>query len=254
MAMAGNGLRGAAAGAARALLGPLRMSGAPDPTAAWHLYRLHAPTYELMTAAAAPWRERAADALALEPGDAVIDVGCGSGLNLPYIEARVGPGGRVVGVDLSEHMLARARQRVSRAGWSNVLLVEATAEEAVLPAGVDAVLLCAAHDVMRSPRALANVVGRLRPGGRVVAAGCKWAPWSTPQGAPLNLAMWLANSPFITTFEGFGEPWSLLAELVPELRVECVAGGCGYIARGTVPPRRSRRRAAQRRGGPTEKV
>jgi SAM-dependent methyltransferase len=251
--MAGNGLRGAAADVARALLGPLRLGGAPDPDAASRLYRLHAPTYELITAAASPWRERAADALALEPGDAVIDVGCGSGLNLPHLERLVGPGGRVVGVDLSGHMLARARQRVRRAGWSNVQLVEATAEEAVLPAGVDAVLICAAHDVMRSPRALANVVGRLRPGGRVVAGGCKWAPWRAPQSAPLNLAMWVANAPFVTTFEGFGEPWSHLLELVPDLRIEPVAGGCGYIARGTAPPR-PRRRTAQRRGGPTEKV
>ncbi len=240
-------------GAARALLDPLRLAAPPDPAAAVRLYRLHAPTYELLTAAAAPWRERAVAALDLGAGDSVVDVGCGSGLNFPYLVRRVGPSGSLVGVDLSAAMLDRARRRVERAGWGNVRLVEASAEEAALPDRVDAVLLCAAHDVMRSPTALANVVGCLRAGGRVVAAGCKWAPWRSPRGVPLNLAMWAANAPYVTTFEGFAEPWSHLARLVPDLRVEPVAGGCGYIATGRRPPRR-RGRAAQRWGAPTEKV
>lgn len=245
----GGGLRGAA----RTLLDPLRLAAAPNPAVAARLYRLHAPTYELLTAAAAPWRERAAAALDLHEGDSVLDVGCGSGLNLPHLRRRIGPSGSAFGVDLSAAMLDRARRRIERAGWANVRLVEATAEEAVLPDGVDAVLLCAAHDVMRSPAGLANAVGRLRPGGRVVAAGCKWAPWWSPQGVPLNLAMWAVNAPYVTTFEGFAEPWSHLAALVPDLRVEPVASGCGYIAVGTSPPRR-RGRAGQRRGAPTEKV
>jgi demethylmenaquinone methyltransferase/2-methoxy-6-polyprenyl-1,4-benzoquinol methylase len=196
------------------------------------------------------------EALDLRAGDAVLDVACGTGLNLPYIEKRIGPTGSVVGVDLSPHMLDRARRRVAQAGWENVTLVYAPAEEADFPGAVDAVLLCAAHDVMRSPRALANIAGRLRPGGRLVAAGCKWAPWWS---LPLNLGMWVANRPFVTTFEGFDQPWSHLVDLLPDLRVQDVAAGCGYIARGTAPapaPARQRRRAtAQRRGGaPTEKL
>jgi len=249
-----HGLRAAATGAARALLDPLRLGAVPDPAAARRLYRLQAPTYEWLTAAAAPWRERAADALRLAPGETVVDVGCGSGLNLPHLERRVGPGGRVIGVDLSPHTLAHARRRVGHAGWENVLLVEASAEEAAFPDGADAVLICAAHDVMRSPRALTNVLARLRPGGRVVAAGCKWTPWWTPLGGPLNVAMWMANRPFITTFEGFGAPWSHLGALLPELSVEVVAGGCGYIASGAVPGPPPRRRSGQRRGGPTVKL
>ncbi|HEX3606393.1 MAG TPA: methyltransferase domain-containing protein [Candidatus Dormibacteraeota bacterium] len=250
--MTANGLLRGVAGA---LLDPLGLGADPDPEVARRLYRLHAPTYELLTAAAAPWRDRAAAALGLEPGDRVIDVGCGSGLNLPHLERRVGPGGIICGVDLSPDMLAHARGRAARAGWENLTLVEGTVEEAKLPAGVDAVLICAVHDVMRSPRGLARLAGLLRPGGRLVAAGCRWAPWLSPQGPALNVAMWMANRPFVTTFEGFDRPWSHLDGLLEDLDVEVVAGGCGYIARGTAPaPRRPRRAAAQRRGGPTEKL
>lgn len=72
-------------------------------------------------------RSAAADALALEPGDAVVDLGCGTGANLPHLRERVGPTGTVVGVDLTPRMLAEAEKRVARRGWRNVLLVEGDA-------------------------------------------------------------------------------------------------------------------------------
>src|SRR6476661_4174384 len=45
-------------------------------------------------------RHRAVHALGLRPGDSVIDIGCGTGLNFPLIEEAIGPGGQIVGVDL----------------------------------------------------------------------------------------------------------------------------------------------------------
>ena len=67
-------------------------------------------------------RRRAMEALALQPGDVVIDAGCGTGWCLPMLLEAVGPSGRVIGFDPSEDMLAVAREReaVRRAG--NVLL------------------------------------------------------------------------------------------------------------------------------------
>ena len=72
-------------------------------------------------------RRKAVAAMALWPGDAVLEVGVGSGRNLPYLLDAVGPGGSVVGVDLSAGMLAEARKLVARRGASNVELIEADA-------------------------------------------------------------------------------------------------------------------------------
>jgi ubiquinone/menaquinone biosynthesis C-methylase UbiE len=53
-------------------------------------------------------REHAVDRLSLKHGDCVLEVGCGSGRNFPFLRAAVGPTGRVYGVDISPRMLRRA--------------------------------------------------------------------------------------------------------------------------------------------------
>jgi demethylmenaquinone methyltransferase/2-methoxy-6-polyprenyl-1,4-benzoquinol methylase len=64
-------------------------------------------------------------------GGTVVDVGCGTGLNLPGLQRIVGPTGRIVGIDASASMLDTARRRVRRTGWTNVVLIHATVEELV---------------------------------------------------------------------------------------------------------------------------
>lgn len=86
------------------------------------------------------WRERTAAALDLEPGDTVVEMGMGTGANLPHLRERVGPTGRVIGLDLTRGMLAVARRRVGRAGWENVHLVRADARAPPLGEPVDAIL------------------------------------------------------------------------------------------------------------------
>src|SRR5438093_3878861 len=54
-------------------------------------------------------RRRAVQALCLRPGDSVVDIACGTGLNFPLIEEVIGPDGRIVGVELTDAMLARAQ-------------------------------------------------------------------------------------------------------------------------------------------------
>src|SRR6516165_9718180 len=56
-------------------------------------------------------RLRAVQALNLRPGDSVVDIACGTGLNFPLIQDVIGPDGRIVGVDLTDAMLAQAQDR-----------------------------------------------------------------------------------------------------------------------------------------------
>jgi acyl dehydratase/ubiquinone/menaquinone biosynthesis C-methylase UbiE len=199
----------------------------PAPT----LYRRLAGSYDLTTAWLEPYRHRAISHLRLQPGDVVLDVGCGTGMSFEPIQAAVGPSGRLVGIEPCPEMLAGARARVEAAGWDNVTLLEASAEEATVPGPVDAVLFAFTHDVTRSPKALANMLGQARPGGRLSAAGPKWTAFA-PQ---LNPLVWQVARQYVTSFEGFRRPWAELERVVPDLWVEEAYFGCVYLAWGGLP-------------------
>jgi len=201
---------------------------APAPPAA---YGRDADTYDRRTASYQRYRRDAVDALPLRRGDVVLDVGCGTGLCFEHLLEKVGPTGHVIGVDGAAPMVELAAERVDDHGWENVTLVTAPVEDASIPGTADAALFCATHDVLQSPAALENVVGHLRPGAWVAASGGKWAPrWK----AALNLVSRAVHEPFVTSFDGFERPWSLLAETVDDLRVTEVALGGGYLAVGRV--------------------
>lgn len=111
------------------------------------------------------WRRHAADALDLAPGDTVVDMGCGTGANLPYLRDRIGPSARVVGVDLTRPLLNRAR--VERRGAAS--LVQGDATRPPIRAGEpDAVLASFVLGMFRDPATVVDdwcdLVG---PGGRV---------------------------------------------------------------------------------------
>ncbi|MDQ3944412.1 MAG: methyltransferase domain-containing protein [Actinomycetota bacterium] len=189
----------------------------PDRDAALDLYAGHATAYDEDTDWAGPDRVRAVELLDLQPGEVVFDVGCGTGLCFAQLVEAVGEDGRVVGIEQSLDMLEQADARVAEAGWKNIDLVLGSVEEIELPRQADAALFCFTHDILRVPRAVENVVSHLRPGGRVSAVGPMWAPWWAPA---MNVLIWYCTSPYVTTYEGFREPWSYLAELVPGLEVE----------------------------------
>ncbi|MFB6270643.1 MAG: class I SAM-dependent methyltransferase [Halobacterium sp.] len=112
-------------------------------------------------------RRATADALALSPGDTVVDLGCGTGANLPYLRERVGPSGTVVGVDLTPGMLAQARRRVDRNGWRNVHLVQGDATHPPV-ADVDAVMGSFVVGLLPDPAsAVRRWLNCLTDGGRV---------------------------------------------------------------------------------------
>jgi ubiquinone/menaquinone biosynthesis C-methylase UbiE len=108
---------------------------APDPERAIELYRDLASRYDLMIGIrlVAPVPRRAVRWLALRPGQTVLDIACGTGLNPAELRSGVGTEGKVVGVDLSQEMIEVARRRVHAAGWDNVELINDVVQDAALP-------------------------------------------------------------------------------------------------------------------------
>jgi ubiquinone/menaquinone biosynthesis C-methylase UbiE len=132
------------------------------------------------------WRERAADALDLHPGDTVVEMGCGTGANVSHLRERVGPAGTVVGIDVTRGMLRRAGERVDRAGWENVHLVRADARRPPIGGSVDAVLGTFVVGMFPDTRPVVERwIDTLAPGGRIALLNAGRSDRRV--AAPLNL-------------------------------------------------------------------
>jgi SAM-dependent methyltransferase len=204
----------------------------PDASRAQAQYRGRASRYDLELLPFEPIRQEAIALLELAPGATVLDVGCGTGLSFEALVQRVGPGGRVLGIDPSPEMLARARERVAQHRWRNIALLEAGAAAAPIPGRADAALFHFTHDVLRDADSLDHVTAHLKPGARVVACGLQWAP---PWMVPTNLFVWGAALYSVTCLSGLGEPWDLLATRLVHLEVRTLGFGGIYIATGRRP-------------------
>lgn len=119
---------------------------------------------------------RAAD---LQPGQRVIDVGCGGGTTALAVAEQVGPGGRVLGIDVSRAMLEYARGRSVEGGPVEYVLADA-AEHPFEPESTDLIISRFGVMFFVDPvRAFTNLRASLRPGGRMVMA-C----WGAPELSP----------------------------------------------------------------------
>jgi ubiquinone/menaquinone biosynthesis C-methylase UbiE len=115
-----------------------------------------------------------AERLALAPGDVVLDVACGHGNFTEAIAQCVGPGGLVIGLDISASMLARAARRVARSGLRDrVLLVRGDALALPFASGCIPKLNCSGglHQLPDLGRALGEMARVASAGGRFAASG-----------------------------------------------------------------------------------
>jgi phosphatidylethanolamine/phosphatidyl-N-methylethanolamine N-methyltransferase len=143
-------------------------AAALDADAVRAAYRRWAGVYDAAFGGISGWgRRRALSAVNRLPGRDVLEVGVGTGLALPYYRADK----RIVGIDLSAEMLARARDRVARQRLSNVTaLLEMDAEAtSFAAASFDiAVAMFVASVVPHPRRLLAEIRRVVRPGGHIL--------------------------------------------------------------------------------------
>ena len=93
-------------------------------------YDLIAPIYDkAIRSLYLPYRRKVVKSLQLEPGQTVLDLGCGSGLNFELIMEGIGSQGKLIGVDFSIKMLKRAQKTIDQHGWKNVYLLQQDARQ-----------------------------------------------------------------------------------------------------------------------------
>jgi ubiquinone/menaquinone biosynthesis C-methylase UbiE len=160
-------------------------------------------------------RLRAVEALGLRRGATVVEVACGTGLNFGLIEEAIGPEGRIVGVDLTDAMLAQAQSRIETNGWRNVTLVQSDAADFDFPRGVDAILCTyALSQVPECEEVIDHGATALSEGGRWVVLDLR---------VPANTPHWLTQlgSTFARPFASLDEwvvrrPWDVIRAAMQE--------------------------------------
>ena len=194
-------------------------------------YDLTANLYYLIGFREFAYRRRAIDALGLRPGDTVVDVGCGTGLNFRSLRDAVGGEGTVIGVDLTDAMLEQANERIAKHGWTNVRTVHSDATEFAFPTGVAGILSSFALTLIRGfDDVIARGAKALRPGGRWVVLdfkepGERWQ-WLMP------LAVQVMKPFAVTRDLTERHPWESIERHLGNLEMTELYGGFGYIASG----------------------
>lgn len=203
------------------------------------LYRKRAPHYDwsaqlyyLLGFREWAYRRKAVRALGLRPGDTVVEVGCGTGLNFGLLEEAIGPTGRIVGVDMTDAMLAGARERIEARGWDNVELVEAEAGDFRFPEETGGILSTFALTLVPEyDEVIRRGADALRSGGRWVVADLKLPPGGW-QGALLPVLLPLFR-PFGVTLDLAGRhPWESLRRYLPGFGMQDYYFGYTYVAWG----------------------
>jgi len=185
-------------------------------------------------------------AMQVEPGALVADIGAGDGFFTKRLSEAVGAQGRVFAVDIGANALRRLRTRVADEGLSNVEVVEGAVDDPKLPAGsIDAALIVNAyHEMIEHQAMLAKIKAALKPGGRLVIVepisdsrrdGRReqqtrnheiGVDFVREDARAAGFAQVLLQDPFTTRAHGNDEEWMLV--LTPAAAAAAAAGDAGH--------------------------
>jgi len=195
-------------------------------------YDLTANLYYLIGFREWAYRKKAVSALRLERGDVVVEIGCGTGLNFGLLQEAVGPEGKVIGVDMTDAMLSKAREKIIATGWKNIELVRCDAAEYAFPEKVDGVLSTFALTLMPEyDEVIRRGAGALSAGGRWVVADLKLPESGLSRIAPILVPF---CRPFGVTLDlASRRPWESLEKHMGSVVMEDAYFGFAYIACGT---------------------
>ncbi|AMY09859.1 arsenite S-adenosylmethyltransferase [Luteitalea pratensis] len=181
--------------------------------------------------------------IALEPGQVVLDLGSGGGIDVLLSARRVGPAGKAYGLDMTDDMLALARENQRRAGVGNVEFLKGTIEQIPLPdASVDVIISnCVINLSADKPQVLREAFRVLRPGGRFAVSDVL-VRGDVPADVRRNMELWvgciagaLREDEYVDGLRAAGfadvtiEPWREYAAADAEAYFRDAGQGCGDL-------------------------
>jgi len=181
-------------------------------------------------------RQRLCELLGPMPGSTVVDVGCGTGLNLSWLHRAVSPGGRVIGLDASPSMLAAAQRRIRRHGWSGVEVISgeiARLDDVVASADItpDAFVATFVLSLLDDDASFWTTVDRTAAARPIQIAIADIGAATEGRRAVRSMLAALAAL-------GGGQPsrqsWRRLAERDPDMKHESLLLGHVHLAAGSV--------------------
>jgi hypothetical protein len=177
-----------------------------------------------------PFSDAALIRAAVEPGESVIDVGCGCGGSALQLAELVGPSGKVLGVDVSKPMLNRAKER----GAGNPVLSFVEADAATYPfAKGEADLLFSRHGVMFFPepeRAFTNLHAALKPAKGSPGGRLAFSCFRTPKENALITTLLAAVQDFVPPSPRLGPEDPGPFSFADPARVQRILGAAGFKA------------------------
>ncbi len=207
------------------------LSAGAKPALAIARYQTMAQHYDASCWRIEPLRALAIQSLALQPGERVLDVACGTGSTVVVLARQVGPRGKVLGIEQCPEMANIARQRLREAGIDHAEIITADVNLVSRTFDADAVLCSFTHDVLQSPAAIARISQLSKPGARLSVLGMRTLTWWS--GWPVNLfVLWRARR-YLTTFHGLRDPCALLRPQCETLELKGAwHAGTSYLAVG----------------------